>query len=101
MCSLDVPCGSPHLVDFVSRLRGPHKEKQLNILHNGYTDFVVFNAQVARVDPAVAANLEAEEAWPTGTVDNLRAGRAAMAAERSFVATFLDHHLADGSADPR
>ena len=58
MCSLDVPCGSPHLVDFVSRLRGPHKEKDLNILHNGYTDFVVFNAQAARVDPALAANLE-------------------------------------------
>ena len=101
MCSLDVPCGSPHLVDFVSRLRGPHKEKELNILHNGYTDFVVFNAQAARVDPTLAANLESEAGWPTGTVDDLRAARAALAAQRAFVATFFDRHLDRGSADTR
>jgi hypothetical protein len=93
MCSLDIPCGSPHLVDFVSRLRGPHEEKDLNILHNGYTDFVVFNAQAARVDPVLGASLEAESGWPTGTADDLRAGRAAMAAQRDFVAAFLGRHL--------
>lgn len=55
MCSLDEPCSSPQLVDFATRLRGPHPMRQLPILHNGYTDFVVFNAQAERVDPAVAA----------------------------------------------
>jgi hypothetical protein len=96
MCSVQAPCSSPYLLDFVSRLRGPHREKELNILHNGYTDFVVFNAEAAQADPVLAATLEgegAEEGWPTGVADSLRAGRDAMAAQRDFLGDFMDRHL--------
>ena len=96
MCSLEAPCSSPYLLDFVSRLRGAHREKELTILHNGFTDFVVFNAEAARVDRALAARLEGEEGdsgWPTGTADSLPAGRAAMSAQRNFLGDFLDRHL--------
>ena len=48
MCSLDLRCDLPFIVDFVSHLRGPHPVEQLDILHTGYTDFVVFNPE-ARV----------------------------------------------------
>jgi hypothetical protein len=29
MCSLEAPCSSPYLQDFVARLRGPHREREL------------------------------------------------------------------------
>jgi hypothetical protein len=92
MCSLEATCSSPNLVDFTSRLRGAHPQKQLDILHNGYTDFVVFNAQAISVDPVVGATLDAW--WPTGTVDSVGAGRRAMAAQRHFIVNFMDRHLA-------
>jgi hypothetical protein len=96
MCSLGAPCTTtPYLVDFLPRLRGPHPVLDLPVLHNGYTDFVVFNAQAARVDPAVADALEGGP-FETGTLHDLRAGRAAMSAERSFLGDFFDRHL-DGS----
>lgn len=93
MCSLDFPCASPQLVDLLSRVRGAHQEKELNILHNGYTDFVVFNTEATQVDPVVGANMESEAGWPTGVADSLRAGRAAMAAQRNFIAGFMDRYL--------
>ena len=84
-CSIQFACTTtPYLVDFQQRLRGPHPVIDLPVLHNGYTDFVVFNAQAAKVDPAVAAALE-NGPFDTGTIDNLRAGRAAMSAEREFL----------------
>jgi hypothetical protein len=92
MCSLDAPCSSPYLVDFTSKLRGPHPQQDLNILHNGYTDFVVFNAQATAVDPVMGATLEG--AFPTGTAERPAAGRRAMAAQRHFIVSFMDHHLA-------
>jgi hypothetical protein len=91
MCSLEFPCGSPLIADLISRLRGPHQERELNILHNGYTDFVVFNAEAARVNPVVGANLDS--VWPTGTADSLAAGRAAMSAQRTFIGDFMDRYL--------
>jgi len=96
MCSLEAPCSSPYLLDFVSRLSGPHREKELNILHNGYTDFVVFNAEAAQIDPVLGAKLEGEvgdQGWPTGVGHSLRAGRAALAAQRNFLGGFMDRHV--------
>ena len=96
MCSMEAPCTAPYLADFVALLRGPHQEKELTIRHNGYTDFVVFNAQAARVNPELGAVLEGEEiGWPTGTADSLPAGRAAMSAQRAFLANFMDRHLVE------
>src|SRR6185436_3698127 len=55
-CSMQFACTTtPYLIDFLPRLRGAHPLLDLPVLHNGYTDFVVFNAQAAQVDPAVAA----------------------------------------------
>jgi hypothetical protein len=90
--SLDVPCGSSQVVDLVSALHGGHQEKDLSILHNGYTDFVVFNAQAKRTAPVVGANLDGS--WPTGTADSLAAGRSAMTAQRTFIGDFMDRYLA-------
>lgn len=81
----------PKLATFLSNLRGPHPVRTLDVLHNGYTDFVVFDPQVARVDPALAAQLE--EGFPTGTVSSVRAGRRALARRRSFLAAFTRRHL--------
>jgi len=92
MCSLDAPCSSPNIVELTARLRGAHPQKELDILHNGYSDFVVFNAQAISVDPVVGATLDAW--WPTGTVDSVAAGRRAMAAQRHFIVSFMDRHLA-------
>ena len=43
-------------------------------------------------DPAVAAALE-NGPFDTGTIDDLRAGRAALAAEREFLVDFFDRYL--------
>jgi hypothetical protein len=91
MCSLDLRCDLPFIVDFVSHLRGPHPVEQLDILHTGYTDFVVFNPEAARADPAIGQILE--EFAPTGTLQSLRAGRQAMAFQRRFVARVMDRYL--------
>jgi len=96
MCSFEAPCNSPYLLDFVSRLRGPHREKELNIRHNGYTDFVVFNAEAAQVDPVLGAKLEGEigdQGWPTGVGHSLRSGQAAMSAQRTFLGNFMDRYV--------
>jgi hypothetical protein len=95
MCSLVAPCGTtPYLVDFVPLLRAPHPSRDLPVLHNGYTDFVVFNPQAQRVDPAVAAALETNF-FDTGTINDLRAGRAAMTSERGFLVDFFDRFLGE------
>jgi hypothetical protein len=91
MCSLDVPCDLPVLVDFMSRLRGPHPIQQLKILHIDYTDFVVFNAEAARTAPGVARILE--RVAPSATVRDLPAGRRALADQRRFLARFMGRYL--------
>jgi hypothetical protein len=91
MCSLDQPCDSPALSDFLSRLRGPLQTQTLDILHNGFNDFLVFNAEATRADPAVGASLEQEV--PTGTADDLRAARRNLREQRRFIVDFFERYL--------
>ena len=81
----------PGLVDFLSKLRGPHPLRQLDVLHYGYTDWVVFNPQANRADPALGTHLE--QLLSTGTTDDLRHGQYALAAQRQFVARFMARYL--------
>ncbi len=81
----------PNLDSFVARLRGPHPMRKLDIGHGGFTDFVVFNPQTARVDPALAARLET--LFRVGVPD-VATGQAAMAAQRKFLARFMRRYLA-------
>ncbi|MEV4177665.1 alpha/beta fold hydrolase [Nonomuraea sp. NPDC049709] len=83
--------GNALLAQFLGNLRGPHPVRELAILHYGYTDWVVFNPQATRADPATGALLEGY--FSTGTADDLRAGHRALAAQRKFVARFIQHHL--------
>ncbi|RZT17457.1 hypothetical protein EV649_4999 [Kribbella sp. VKM Ac-2569] len=92
MLSLDQPLqGNTLLAEFLGNLRGPHPVRELPVRHYGYSDWVVFNPQAARADPAVGAQLE--QLVPTGTVDDLRAGRAALTAQRQFLSRFFAQHL--------
>jgi predicted dienelactone hydrolase len=77
--------------EFLSNLRGPHPVQRLDILHLGFTDFVVFNPEATAVDPLSGAILEHED--PTGTADDLAAGRTALAAQRAFIGAFMDCYL--------
>jgi pimeloyl-ACP methyl ester carboxylesterase len=81
---------------FISHLRGPHPVEELAIAHNGFTDFVVFNPQASLTDPALGARLESF--FATG-VDNLAAGTAALAEQRSFLSAFMRRHLRSCHAD--
>jgi hypothetical protein len=83
----------PNLDALISRLRGPHPFEQLDIGHNGFTDFVVFNRQASLVDPALAARFEAVLA--TGVTD-LAAATAAVAAQRRFLTAFMGRYLDRG-----
>ena len=75
---------------FISHLRGPHPFEQLDIGHNGFTDFAVFNPQATRVDTALGARLEAVIA---AGVDSVAAGEAAIAAQRRFLSDFMARYL--------
>jgi predicted dienelactone hydrolase len=77
--------------EFLSNLRGPHRVKRLDVLHLGFTDFVVFNPEATAADAVSGAILELND--PTGTASDLSAGRAALKTERRFVASFLDCYL--------
>jgi hypothetical protein len=76
---------------FLSNMRAPHPVRSLEIRHQGYSDFVVFNPQVQRVDPALGSILE--ERIATGTLDSLRAGRRALERQRKFLVWFFDRYL--------
>jgi pimeloyl-ACP methyl ester carboxylesterase len=76
---------------FLSNMRAPHRERTLGIRHYGFTDFVVFNPQVQRADPALAMALEGN--YSTGTLDSLRAGRRALRQQRQFLLRFFDRYL--------
>jgi alpha-beta hydrolase superfamily lysophospholipase len=91
MCSLDQPCDSPVLSDFSSRLRAPHSTQTLEILHNGFNDFLLFNAEASRADPAAGASLE--QNVPTGTADDLTAARRALRDQRRFLVEFFERYL--------
>jgi hypothetical protein len=85
--------------EFLSNLRGPRRVKRLDVLHLGFTDFVVFNPEATATDPVAGAILELND--PTGTASDLAAGRAALKAERRFVASFLDCYLAHHPVEGR
>lgn len=91
MVSREFPLDDPGLAAFLAKLRGPHPTRQLDVLHNGYTDWVVFNPQAARADPALGAKLEG--LLPTGTVHSQRAGRRALSAQRQFLTRFMKCYL--------
>jgi hypothetical protein len=76
---------------FLSNMRAPHPVRSLEVRHQGYSDFVVFNPQVQRVDPALGSILETMIA--TGTLDSLRAGRRALERQREFLARFFNRYL--------
>jgi pimeloyl-ACP methyl ester carboxylesterase len=89
----------PNLAALISHLRGPRPFEQLDVAHNGFTDFVVLNPQATLADPALGARLES--IFETGAGD-LAAGRAALDAQRRFLRAFMQRHLpaceADGAA---
>jgi hypothetical protein len=76
---------------FLSNMRAPHPVRSLAIHHYGFSDFVVFNPQAQRADPALGTALEAS--FPTGTLDSLRAGRRALTQQRTFLVGFFDRYL--------
>jgi hypothetical protein len=80
----------PNLDALISRLRGPHPFEQLDIGHNGFTDFVVFNRQASLADPALGARFEAVLA--TGVAD-LAGATAAVAAQRRFLGAFMARYV--------
>jgi hypothetical protein len=82
---------------FLSNMRAPHRERALDIRHYGFTDFVVFNPQALRADPALGMAFEASR--PAGTVNSLRAGRRALGQQRRFVLAFFDRYLGAGGDD--
>lgn len=90
---LHTPENVPETFEFISNLRGPHPIKRLDTLHGGYTDFVVFNPELSQAVPALGAHLE--QIFPTGTVESLRAGRHAVAAQREFIANFMECFLGE------
>jgi hypothetical protein len=77
---------------FLSNMMAPYAVRSLAIRHYGFSDFVVFNPQAQRADPALGGALEAT--FPTATLDNLRAGRRALTQQRRFLVRFFDRYLA-------
>ena len=76
---------------FLSNMRAAHRERTLDIHHYGFSDFVVFNPQVQRADPALGMAFEAS--YFTGTLDSLQAGRRALRQQRQFLAQFFDRYV--------
>ena len=92
MLSLDlVPEEVREIEIFLSNMRAPHPVRSLEIHHYGFSDFVVFNPQAQRADPALGTALET--VFSTGTLDSLRAGRRALTQQRAFLVGFFDRYL--------
>ena len=75
----------------LSQMRAPHPVRSLDLHHYGLSDFVVFNPQAQRANPALGAALEA--IFFTGTLDSLRAGQHALSQQRRFLVRFFDRYL--------
>lgn len=73
-----------------ARLRGPHPLVQLDVYHDGFSDFVVFNPQASAFDPALGNLLESQLRTDVQTV---AAGVSALAAQRRFLASFFARYL--------
>ena len=92
MLGLDaVPEELQEIETFLSNMRAPHPVRRLDIHHYGFSDFVVFNPQAQRADPALGAALDA--IFFTGTLDSLRAGRHALNQQRRFLVRFFNRYL--------
>ena len=92
MLSLDLVPEEVREIDiFLSNMRAPHPVRSLEIHHYGFSDFVVFNPQAQRADPALGTALETF--FFTGTLDSLRAGRRALTQQRAFLVGFFDRYL--------
>jgi hypothetical protein len=92
MLSTDqMPEGLREIEIFLSNMRAPHPVRLLEIRHQGYSDFVVFNPLVQQVDPAFGSILE--QMIPTGTLASLQAGRRALERQREFLVQFFNRHL--------
>jgi len=78
------------IFDWFALLRGPHPVRQLDVYHNGFTDFVVFAPEAALVDPAMAATFEGVFRTDATSVAH---GRASLAAQRTFLAGFMHRYL--------
>ena len=92
MLSLDlVPEEVREIEIFLSNMRAPHPVRSLDIHHYGFSDFVVFNPQAQRADPALGTALEM--VFFTGTLDSLAAGRRALMQQRAFLVGFFDRYL--------
>ena len=100
MLSLDlVPEEVREIEIFLSNMRAPHPVRSLEIHHYGFSDFVVFNPQAQRADPALGTALET--VFSTGTLDSLRAGRRALTQQRAFLVSFFDRYLQTRRGDRR
>ena len=92
MLSLEVlPQEQLDIARFLSNMRAPHPVRSLEIRHIGYSDFVVFNPQAHRADPAIGTILDST--FATGTLDSLRAGHRALQRQREFLVRFFDRYL--------
>jgi pimeloyl-ACP methyl ester carboxylesterase len=93
------PEGLREIEIFLSNMRAPHPVRSLAIRHQGYSDFVVFNPQIQRIDPALASFIEETIPIPTGTLDSLRAGRRALERQREFLVRFFNRYLGKKRAE--
>jgi pimeloyl-ACP methyl ester carboxylesterase len=92
MLSLDlVPEEVREIEIFLSNMRAPHPVRSQEIHHYGFSDFVVFNPEAQRADPALGTALEM--VFSTGTLDSLAAGRRALTQQRAFLVGFFDRYL--------
>jgi pimeloyl-ACP methyl ester carboxylesterase len=76
--------------DWYSRLRGPHSLVQLDLYHDAFSDFVVFNPEASAFDPALGALLESQLRTDAPSVE---AGEDSLARQRRFMAGFFARHL--------
>lgn len=81
----------PWLDTFLLRTRGPHPKATLHVLHFGFTDLALLTPEIAGSAPAAAQKIEA--AAPTGTLQSVAAGQAAVRRVRSFIDTFFGTYL--------
>jgi hypothetical protein len=76
--------------DWFARLRGPHPLVQLDVYHDGYSDFVVFNPEASAFDPALGALLESQLRTDVASVAD---GMSSLAEQRRFLSSFFSRHL--------
>jgi hypothetical protein len=76
--------------DWFSRLRGPTSLVQIDLYHDAFSDFVLFNPEASAFDPALGALLESLLRTDAPSVED---GEASLAQQRRFMAGFFSRHL--------